>query len=286
MLHERSPAHLHQVRFVYPDQRPTTYHRQLLNGPGNVRQIRFNPIGPPPAIKLTKRPYRRKSVPNKVIKTVHRNMCDLPPYSTIDQSSTQRMHFQNLVQSTAPSVLPTRSATPATASHPALFRNEEAWQLAHIEGSINAFPGFNPGIADNQTEPTSMNMSYMFEFDENFNCPSNPYFDALTPPPPGQNNAQFQALFNDELMRSSAASMVRMSTSSGDLFEDFLPHMAATKPQENQVTSSVSTPPESQNVQASHLPTVPSSSQYCSQQNSLPDFHSLAQVRLPPYVQS
>ena len=284
----RPPGRPNQPRIIVVDQRAPPSMPPSFDNPSGIRAVLCNPSGPPMKIKTCRRPYRFRNKQNKVAKV---SDCERFHDATVfnaHTSSIQRVNFQTFARSSDAASAPfARGATTMIgASHaqqPIIFRRNEAWPPVQIDNLSNLFSNFNPGGVDNQVETTPTNTTYDYDFgDELLNCHSNARFDSSTPPPLPHSAVQFQPLFDNSLMQAPP-SMIPMPPSLADLYADFLPpHLSATS-QENQVTSSVSTPPDPQSTLPSQLPTVPSSSSCYSQ---LPGFNSLTQVRLPSGVQS
>ena len=125
------------------------------------------------------------------------------------------------------------------------FDKNDSWQTPCNENVDGVLDQFNLVSIDEQ----EVNSNHHFDFDlstDAFSSKTNEQFCSSTPPPPlTTDNQRFNLSSTDKLI-NSAVNNPRLVTNNVDVYEHFLNPHSSSIWQENQVTSSVSTPPDSQ----------------------------------------
>ncbi|CAF1689180.1 unnamed protein product, partial [Adineta ricciae] len=126
------------------------------------------------------------------------------------------------------------------------FEKNDSWQTHCVENVDSMLDEFQLVSIDEQR----MNSNQHFDFDlstDGFSSKTNDQFGASTPPPPLRttDNPRYTLSSTDKLVNPSINSS-RLSTGDVDVYEHFLNPYSSSMWQENQVTSSVSTPPDFQ----------------------------------------
>jgi hypothetical protein len=204
--------------------------------------------------------------------------------------------IHNLINKPIPwSNIPTPSSVTITTNTPILnsnhnlssFDKNDSWQSQCVENVDSMLDEFQLVSIDEQR----INSNNHFDFDLNidgFSSKTNERFGSVTPPPLPLltiDNQRYTLSSTDKLLNSSIPNS-RLVNNDLDVYDHFLNPYSSSIWQENQVTSSVSTPPD---FQINHFP-MQNQQQYYSSQTTDEHFdsynNSQSQVRLLFDVQS
>ena len=166
---------------------------------------------------------------------------------------------------------------------PSMDKND-SWQSQCIENVDSMLDEFHLASIDEQRNNSTTNFDFDLSID-GFPSKTNDRFGSSTPPPPlTMDNQRYTLSTTDKLLNSSIPNS-RLVTGDVDVYDHFLNPYSSSIWQENQVTSSVSTPPD---FQLNHYP-LQQQQQYYSPQTTdehFDSFNSQSQVRLLFDVQS
>ncbi|CAF0874738.1 unnamed protein product [Adineta steineri] len=237
--------------------------------PTNNEQNQMNTVLQTPLTANSKKRNRSKSTTNVTLKR-NRNRKPLlnrphsaaitsPRQEIIGKSTTTSPITPTLNLINKPiswSNIPTPSGFVTTTTNPPplnsnqhlpSFDKNDSWQPQCVENVDSMLDEFQLVSIDEQR----INSNHQFDFDlstDGFSSKTNDQFTSSTPPPPPtrtNDNQRFTLSSTDKLTNSSITNS-RLGTGDVDVYEHFLNPYSSSIWQENQVTSSVSTPPDFQ----------------------------------------
>ena len=160
----------------------------------------------------------------------------------------------NLWPNTTNSTPPLGSVTTTNPSQLSSFDKNDSWQSQCIENVDSVLDEFHLVSIDEQR----MNSTNHFDFDlsiDGFSSKTNDRFTSSTPPPPlTLDHQRYSLLTNDKHHQTNSTTLMnnsRLTTGDLDVYDHFLNPYSSSMWQENQVSSSVSTPPD---FQLNHMP--------------------------------
>lgn len=327
-----------QHQSVYDPIGSTLTHQDVVNiaqqvvFPTNTESNQGNTILPPassqtvatPNPSNSKKRNRSKATTNPPLKRIRNrkpapNRTQARPNSSSSQIETQGRSnvtspitpIHNLINKPLPwSNLPTPSSgsttttnTPILNSHPLLssFDKNDSWQSQCVENVDSMLDEFQLVSIDQQRNYSTNHFDFDLSID-GFPSKTNERFTSSTPPPLlTLDNTRYSLTNTDKLSNSSSISNSRLVTGDVDVYDHFLNPYSSSIWQENQVTSSVSTPPDFQlhhfSLQPSIHPPLPlqqhqqqGTQQYYSSSQTTDEhfdsYNSQSQVRLLFDVQS
>jgi len=317
-----SPLYQKQQQPVYDPIGSTLTHQDVVNiaqqvvFPTNTEQNQINTVLQPPTTNNSKRKNRSKSINPTPIKR-NRNRSRKPPLNKPQLRTTPSSQQEILGKPTITSPItpihnlidkpitwsniPTSSSSSLSGSvttttnipilnsnqHLSSFDKNDSWQSQCVENVDSMLDEFQLVSIDEQR----INSNHHFDFDlsiDSFSSKTNDRFGSSTPPPPITTDNQRYALSSTDKLLNSSIPNSRLVNGDVDVYDHFLNPYSSSIWQENQVTSSVSTPPD---FQINHFPmqNQQGQQQYYSPQTNdehFDSYNSQSQVRLLFDVQS
>jgi hypothetical protein len=320
-LYQKQPHPQQQQQSVYDPAGSNLTHQDVVNiaqqvvFPTNREQNQINTVLQTPTMNNSKKKTRSKPINTTPLK---RNRNRKPPLKR-PQSRTTTSSQQEILRKpplTSPitpihnlinkpitwSNIPTTSSSSSSSGsvttttntpilnsnqHLSSFDKNDSWQSQCVENVDSMLDEFHLVSIDEQR----INSNNHFDFDlsiDGFSSKTNDRFGSSTPPPPLTIDNQRYTLSSTDKLINPSITNSRLVTSDIDVYDHFLNPYSSSIWQENQVTSSVSTPPD---FHINHFPPhhQPNQQQYYSSQT--PDEHfdsynSQSQGRLLFDVQS
>jgi len=278
--------------------------------PTNTEQNQINTVlqTPPPTMNNSKKKTRSKSINTTPLKRTRNRKPSINKSQSRTTTSSQQeilgkptitspiTPIHNLINKPITwSNIPTSGSVTTTSNTPIINSNQhlssfdknDSWQSQCVENVDSMLDEFQLVSIDEQR----INSNHHFDFDlsiDGFPSKTNDRFGSSTPPPPLTiDNQRYTLSSTDKLINPSIPNS-RLVTGDVDVYDHFLNPYSSSIWQGNQVTSSVSTPPD---FQINHFPIQHQQGQqqyYTPQTNNehFDSYNSQSQVRLLFDVQS
>jgi hypothetical protein len=313
-LYQKQQVQQQQQQSVYDPIGSSLTHQDVVNiaqqvvFPTNTEQNQINTVLPPPSTN-SKKKSRSKPRNNTPLKRNRKPPLNRSQSRTSISSQQETLVKLNVTSPITPihnlinkpitwsTNLPTPSSGSVTTTNTPLLNSNhhlpsmdknDSWQSQCIENVDSMLDEFHLASIDEQRN----NSTNHFDFDlsiDGFSSKTNDRFGSSTPPPPlTMDNQRYTLSTTDKLLNSSIPNS-RLVTGDVDVYDHFLNPYSSSIWQENQVTSSVSTPPD---FQLNHFPLQQQQhahQQYYPSQTTdehFDSFNSQSQVRLLFDVQS
>jgi len=316
-LYQKQQQQQQQQQPVYDPIGSSLTHQDVVNiaqqvvFPANTEQNQINTVLQPPTKNNSKKKNRSKSINNTPAKRSRKSSLNKLQSGTNTSSQQEIIGKPTVTSPITPihnlinkpitwSNIPTLSSSGSvttTSNHPILNSNQhlssfdknDSWQSQCVENVDSMLDEFHLVSIDEQR----INSNNHFDFDlsiDSFPSKTNDRFGSSTPPPPlplTTDNQRYALSSTDKLLNPSITNS-RLVTGDVDVYDHFLNPYSSAIWQENQVTSSVSTPPD---FQINYFPMQHQQGQqqyYSSQINDehIDSYNSQSQVRLLFDVQS